>query len=279
MRASSCVGRAYATTVLTLTVLTKIATADAAAPTPFADGLTGNDIYSKIIENRFRSFSQESKLISADRTGRSQESRFNMRWQDFRDENGDAPRGIMSKTLVKYSHPFDIRHSGYLIQANKGRSNDQFIYYPSRRRVVRVNLRNQSIYGTDFSFEDVIPREAEDFAYRRLADATVEAVPVFVLELYPKEFTDSEYSKIEVKVDKERFVILRSRYWDQAEVEIKRFSAETAGMKQFEGVWVAMKSRMQNLLLGSYTELIVTEVVANPDFPSNTFDLGRLESH
>ena len=93
MRASSCVGRAYATTVLTLTVLTKIATADAAAPTPFADGLTGNDIYSKIIENRFRSFSQESKLISADRTGRSQESRFNMRWQDFRDENGDSPRG------------------------------------------------------------------------------------------------------------------------------------------------------------------------------------------
>ena len=279
MRASDCVGRAFATTVLSLTVLTNIATADVVAPTHFADGLTGHDIYLKIIGNRFQSFSQESKLISADRAGRSQESRFNMRWQDFRDENGEAPRGIMSKTLVKYSHPFDIRHSGYLIQANQGRSNDQFIYYPSRRRVVRVNLRNQSIYGTDFSFEDVIPREAEDFAYQRLADAAVDAVPVFVLELYPMEVTNSEYSKIEVKVDKERFVILRSRYWDQAEVEIKRFSAETAGVKRFEGVWVAMKSRMQNLLLESHTELIVTEVVANPDFPSNTFDLGRLEGH
>ena len=279
MRARNCVGRAFATTVLALTVLTNIATADAVAPTSFADGLTGHDIYSKIIENRFRSFSQESKLISADRAGHSQESRFNMRWQDFRDENGEAPRGIMSKTLVKYSHPFDIRHSGYLIQSNQGRSNDQFIYYPSRRRVVRVNLRNQSIYGTDFSFEDVIPREAEDFAYRRLTDAAVDAVPVFVLELYPKEITNSEYSKIEVKVDKERFVILRSRYWDQAEVEIKRFSAETAGVKRFKGVWVAMKSSMQNLLLESYTELIVTKVVANPDFPSNTFDLGRLEGH
>ena len=65
MRARNCVGRAFATTVLALTVLTNIATADAVAPTSFADGLTGHDIYSKIIENRFRSFSQESKLISA----------------------------------------------------------------------------------------------------------------------------------------------------------------------------------------------------------------------
>ena len=144
---------------------------------------------------------------------------------------------------------------------------------------MRVSLRSQSIYGTDFSFEDVIPREAEDFAYRRLADATVDTVPVFVIDLYPKESTNSEYSKIEVMVDKERFVILRSRYWDQAEVEVKRFSAETAGVQQFEGVWVTMKSKMKNLLLESYTELIITEVVANPDFASDTFDLGRLESH
>ena len=279
MRARNRVGLAFATTVLVLTALTNFAMADAVAPTAFADGLTGHDIYSKIVENRFRSFSQESKLISADRAGRTQESRFDMRWQDFRDENGEALRGILSKTLVKYSHPFDIRHSGYLIQANKGRGNDQFIYYPSRRQVVRVNLRSQSIYGTDFSFEDVIPREAEHFAYRRLADATVDTVPVFVIELYPKESTDSEYSKIEVMVDKERFVILRSRYWDQAEVEIKRFSAETAGVQQFEGVWVTMKSKMRNLLLESYTELIITEVVANPDFASDTFDLGRLEGH
>jgi hypothetical protein len=107
----------------------------------------------------------------------------------------------------------------------------------------------------------------------------VDGVPVFVLELYPKEFTDSEYSRIQVMIDKERYVVLRSRYWDAADVEIKQFVAEADHVEEFDGVWVPMRSRMRNLLLESWTELVITEVVPNPEFRADTFDLSRLESH
>ena len=110
-------------------------------------------------------------------------------------------------TVAEYSHPFDLRYAGYLIQMNHQRANDQFIYYPSRRRVVRVNLRGEAVYGTDFSFEDVIPREVEDFAYRRLADEAYQEVPVYVVELFPREIADSAYSKIRVFVDRKRHVV------------------------------------------------------------------------
>ena len=121
---------------------------------------------------------------------------------------------MVSKTLVRYVYPFDVRFSGYLVISNHERINDQFVYYPSRRKVVRVNLRSEAVFGTDFCYEDVIPREIEESDYERVADETVDGMPVYVVEVVPKPFTASEYSRVRVYVEKERFVPLRTRYWD-----------------------------------------------------------------
>lgn len=245
------------------------------------DGLSGREVYDRVIANRFQSFNQESKLISADRTGRNQESRFEMKWEDFRTK-GDSTleqTEVRSRTLVRYSHPFDLRHAGYLIQTNQNRANDQFVYYPSKRRVVRINLRNEAVYGTDFSFEDVVPREAEDFEYERLADTELAGTPVYVVELSPVEFARSEYSRIQVFVDKKRAVIVRARYWDDAGVEIKELEAPPGEIREFEGIFVPMKATMRNLLLDSSTTLVVTDLEVNPKFNSDTWDLRRLEGH
>jgi hypothetical protein len=130
-----------------------------------------------------------------------------------------------------------------------------------------------------FGFEDVIPREVEDFAYRRLADETYGGIPVYVVELFPREMADSAYSKIRVFFDRQRHVVLRSRYWNSAGVEAKEFATAREAIEQFDGVWVTMKSSMRNLLLDSYTRLIISELVPNPELDRDAFDLGRLESH
>ena len=268
--------------LLSLAVLAVGLPGHAESPTPSpADGLSGRDVYDRLIANRFQSFNQESTLISADRTGRQQESRFEMKWQDFRTKEDSAPKqpAVLSKTLVRYSHPFDLRHAGYLIQTNQDRANDQFVYYPSKRRVVRINLRNEAVYGTDFSFEDVVPREAEDFQYKRLADTEVGGAPVYVVELFPVELARSEYSRIQVFVDKQRAVIVRARYWDDAGVEIKELQAPPGEIREFEGIFVPMKATMRNLLLDSSTTLVVTGLEVNPRFDIDTWDLRRLEGH
>jgi len=241
--------------------------------------LTGRDIYDRVLRNRFDSFTQDSQLISGDRGGRAQESRLQMVWQSFRDKNGQPTRGVVSKTLVKYVYPFDVRFSGYLVIANHERINDQFVYYPSRRKVVRVNLRSEAVFGTDFSFEDVIPREIEESDYERVADETVSGIPVYVVEVVPRAFAASDYSRVRVYVEKERFVPLRTRYWDDAGVEIKELRAVPSEIRQFDGVWLPMKATMRNLQLESFTTLVVTNFVPNPDLPQATFDLSRLESH
>jgi outer membrane lipoprotein-sorting protein len=241
--------------------------------------LTGRDIYDRVTANRFRSVVQESTLRSADRGGREQVTRLRLHWKDYRDDSLAAERGILSKTLVKYSHPFDIRHSGYLVIHNDERADDQFVYLPERRKVVRVNLRSEAVFGTDFSFEDILPREAQDATYQRLEDDVIAGVPTFTVEAIPTDFANSEYSRFLVYVEKARYVPLRTRYWDEAGVEVKEMRVDPSSIELHDGVWLPMRVTMRHLLYETSTSLEVTHLEPNPELPRSTFALQRLESH
>ncbi|MGH0032689.1 MAG: outer membrane lipoprotein-sorting protein [Myxococcota bacterium] len=246
------------------------------APDP---SLSGREIYARVLANRFDTFRQESSLASGDRAGRVQRTDLEMLFKDFRNIEDLPERGVLSKTLVKYTHPFDLRHAGYLVIQNHARANDQFVYFPARRQTVRVNLRGEAVFGTDFSFEDVIPRELEDATYRRQDDTERSGLPVYVVEAVPTEQFDSEYSKFLFYVDPATFVPLWTRYWDRSAVEIKQLSVDPADVEQVAGVYVPMKLTMRHLQLESFTTLQVTNFVPNPPLPQSTFEIRRLESH
>lgn len=241
--------------------------------------LDGRAIYERVLDNRFRAYEQTSRLVSGDRGGAEQESRLHMTWKSFRDGEGRAEQGVLSKSLVKYTHPFDLRYSGYLIQNNSGRANDQFVYLASSRRIRRVNLRSEAVFGTDFTFEDVLPRELEEATYRRLPDELVEGVVCYVVDVTPTAEADSQYSRFVVSVEKTHFVPIRTRYWDERGVEVKELIADPARVQEFEGVFVPMFLTMRNLQLDTYTSLQVEDLKANPDLEPTTFDLRRLETH
>jgi hypothetical protein len=238
--------------------------------------LSGQDIYERVVRNRFRSYIQDVALFSSDRGGSEQETRLTITWENFRKKEED---GTLSKTVVRYTHPFDVRFSGYLIINNLDRPNDQFVYLASRRRIRRVNLRGENLFGTDFSFEDVVPRELEDATYRRLPDRVVQEVPVFAIEAIPRFPEDSEYSRFVLHVEKEHYVPIENHYWDEAGVEVKRLWAQRESIREFEGVWMPTRITIRHLLHESMTRMRVDRVVPNPDLPRRTFDIRALETH
>lgn len=242
---------------------------------PGAD-LTGKEIYERVVKNRFHSFIQDISLFSTDRGGSEQESRLTITWENFRHEQED---GILSKTLVRYSYPFELLYSGYLVINNRDRPNDQFVYLPSRRRIRRVNLRGENLFGTDFSFEDIVPRELEDATYRRLPDSVVQGVPTFTVEATPRFHEDSEYSRFVLHVEERHYVPIENHYWDQAGVEVKRLWAQLDSIRDFGGVWMPTRVTVRHLLHDSMTRLQVDRVVPNPDLTPRTFDIRALETH
>jgi hypothetical protein len=241
--------------------------------------LSGKDVYQCVVDNRFRSYVQEARLVSGDRGSAVQESRLTMTWSSFRDEQNRPVEGVLSKTIVRYTEPFDLRFSGYLVVNNDARPNDQFVYLNARRKVRRVNLREEAVFGTDFTFEDIVPHEVEDGDYQRLPDAEVTGKPVYVVEVIPKPDENSEYSKFVIHVDKDTCVPLLTRYWDEKGVEVKQLTVIGEKIKTVGGVHWPMELTMRNLQLESFTTLLVENLEPNPKLSRRDFDLRRLESH
>jgi hypothetical protein len=242
-------------------------------------GPSGREIYERLLANRFDAHRQRARLVSGDRAGNEQEARMEVLWKSFRDERGEPRKGALSKTRIRYTHPFDLRFSGYLVIHNRDRADDQFVYLASRRRIRRVNLRSEPVLGSDFSFEDVVPRELEDADYRRLPDERFDERDCHVVEVVPKAEADSEYSRFRSWIDRERWVALRTVYWDRSGVQTKELRAPAAEVREVDGVWLPMRTEMRNLLSGSYTVLQIEEMVGNPEIPDGEFDPRRLESH
>jgi hypothetical protein len=253
------------------------AAGDAAAP---AEELNGDDIYRRVLDNRFYSFSQRLKMISGDKAGNSQDVELDLKYLSFRDQSDK----ILSKSIAKYRAPQDVRHLGYLVVNKVSGPDDQFVYMPSARRVRRVNLRGESVAGTDFSMEDIFPREFEDSTYRRLPDEPVDGITCYVVEVTPNPETDSEYSKFVAWVDREKFVTLRNRYWDANSVLIKELTSKIDTLTQYEDVekgeqklvWMARESKIVNQSVGSYTVLEIVSVKPNPGLKNRDFTERQL---
>lgn len=242
-------------------------------------GPTGREIYDRVLANRFDAYQQDARLVSGDRAHNEHESRMTVLWKSFRDEQGEPRKGALSKTMIRYTHPFDLRFSGYLVINNRDRPDDQFVYLNSRRRIRRVNLRGEPVLGSDFSFEDVVPRELEDADYRRLPDELLDGRSVYVVEIVPRPGTDSEYSRFQSWIDRDRNVVLQSVYWDTTGVKVKELRSPAADVQEFDGVWVPMRTEMRNLLTGGYTILHIEALQGNPAVADGEFDPRRLESH
>ncbi len=241
------------------------ATDAAGAPSEGATdvGLTGRQIYEKVLDNRFDSYLQELTMHSGDRGGNVQNTEMQVKYRSFRKES----KRIVSKVIMKYEAPQDVRHLGYLVINKIDGSEDQFVYRPSSRRVQRINLRGEAIFGTDFAFEDIIPQEIEDASYERQPDSELDGKPVYAVQVVPRPEADSEYSRMDVLVDPETFVAMRVVYWDQDGLEIKQLNVDESSVTAFEHeedgepkkIFLALEQKIVHLKLDSWTELRISK--------------------
>lgn len=244
------------------------------------DGLTADEIYQRVLDNRFNSYEQSLVMESGDEGGRIQNVEIDLKYLNFRERS----KKILSKTIARYNAPQDVRHLGYLVVNKEDGADDQFVYRPSSRRVRRINLRGEAVSGTDFSFEDILPQEFEDADYERLDDAVTQGRDTYAIQVTPRIAKDSEYSKFVVYVDKSSFVPLRTLYWDEEGLLIKELNAQADSIRMYEDeedgkvkqVWMTHESKIVHLKLDTWTTLHIGEVKANPGLKPNDFSERQL---
>lgn len=248
---------------------------------PAGKDLTGHEIYDRFLKNRkrLRTVAETGHILSRDPAGNPQETRFILRAKDYRDAHDDAVDGIYSKTLVKITGPRELEHTGYLYVHRSDRADDQFIYSPMRMRTARASIRGQNVAGTDFSFDDFLTSldDIEDAHYTRHADETVDGTLCYVVEAVMKPGAKSRYTKSIVYVEKEHYVPLRTRYWDDVGVEAKALTSPHRSVKNYDGVWVPTESTMTDLLEDTQSTLTIDTLDPNPPLTDTDFSTSVLE--
>jgi hypothetical protein len=213
-------------------------------------------------------------LRSINRVGDVTESNAAIYWQQ--DDNG------LSKVLLRFIKPHDMRDSGVLMLEQEGRSPDTFLYLPSTKIVRRVSSRaaSSSLFGTDFSYEDFarLVGMADDSSKERAEDAEVGGRPTYVVNAVPSSESGSSYEKVVTFVDQETCVPLRVESYEEGGRLRKRLTADAATLTKEGASWVSHRQTMEDLRDETRTEVEIEEIDTEANIHRKMFSARELES-
>ena len=215
---------------------------------------------------------QHVTLRTVDAKGGTRESKAKIHWA--KQEDG------LSRALIRFSAPPDLRGSALLVVEKSGGKTDMFMYLPEFGNVRRVTtgMMSGSMFGTDFTHKEFerLYGLADDLERRRLADGRIGDRPVFMLESVLGKGEGSNYERILQYVEQERCVPLKSEFFEGGGEPRKVLTVDPASLRQVEGAWVTDQILMRDLRAGSQTTLDVTKVEIDVEIPARTFSQRSL---
>ena len=195
----------------------------------------------------FGDFTAGMKMALRDRQGR--ESVRRMRFKVL-----EVP-GDGDKSVFVFDRPRDIQGTALLTHAHVNVQDDQWLYLPALKRVKRISAskRSGSFMGSEFSYEDMISPEVEEYTYRYLRDEPCGELACTVIEQVPLD-EKSGYSRKVVWQDTGELRTWKMELYDRKGSHLKTLTF--AHYRQYlDRYWRAGEQTMVNHLTGASTVL------------------------
>lgn len=227
---------------------------------------SASDVFDEV-ERRQKLVTTESASIRmeiVDERGRTR-----TRAMDVRTKISDGDRAM---SILVFTSPADIRGTGLLtIEASGG--DDQKLYLPALGRVQRIagSKRTERFAGSDFTYEDLGTRNPDEYDVS-MGTPTPEA---FVLDARPRD-TDSQYGRIVLTVDRERYVVTKAEHYDRSGTLAKVLTASDF-TEVAPGAWRANRLVMEDVQEGRRTELTFGDRQAGTPLRDDLFTERQLE--
>jgi hypothetical protein len=155
-----------------------------------------------------------------------------------------------------------------------GKDSDTWLYFSALGKVRRVisssdeeDTEGGSFFGTEFATEDIETLKIGEFTYKVLKETKYGKRPVWIIEMTPteKKARKSRYSKTIVWVDKERYITLKTQLYNKRGKLYKKMTSKK--IENINGVWIAKKVTMNNLITKRVTILQISTAVFNVKVP------------
>lgn len=181
------------------------------------------------------------------------------------------------KAMIKVNEPTDLKGTGLLTYQNKGSEDDQWLYLPAMKKTRRISgsARGGKFLGSDFNFEDLSPKQKEDFTYETLRMEPCETTNCYVIQATAKD-PASLYSKTISWVREDNFLAVKMEVYDQTQQLVKLVTF--ADYQQHDGkYWRPAKIVMQDLQKQRRTELMFSNIQIGGGISANDFSKQALE--
>ena len=180
-----------------------------------------------------------------------------------------------SKAIIRFTAPAEVKGVALLVINHPDRASDQWMWTPAIGRDRRIALQDRStrFFGTDFSFEDMEERDADQYDYKLTGEEAVEGAPCWRIEARPREGKTSQYTMSRIWIRKDHYVPAQYENYIKEQV-VRRL--RQADFQQVQGIWTARLLDMTDLRRNSKTVLRIENLAYNVPMKDDDFTLQAL---
>ena len=185
--------------------------------------------------------------------------------------------GIDARYL-EVTGPFTLKDTRYLFYDRKDRRDDQYMYLPFMKRIVRLSdkTRREPFLGSTFFVDDMIARQVDDYTHRFVGTETVGQRTCRLVETVPKAPERELYGRGVFAIDPSDLVVMRAQLYDHDGKLFKVHTVDT--IEKVDGFWTPLQQTMQNVQDGTTSTLATVEVKYRAPIGDDVFHeayLGR----
>lgn len=160
------------------------------------------------------------------------------------------PFGDVTKTMLKFTAPADVKGTSLLIYDNDVKADDMWIYLPALRKTRRIvsGEKGKSFMGSEFTNADMSIPNPDDFIYEILGEENYEGKACWKIKTSCKnEDVEDEngYSKKLSWIDKEKFLCYKIEFYDFDD-ELHKVQTINDFKPQKNGKYFAFLMEMKN---------------------------------
>src|SRR5436190_169404 len=180
-----------------------------------------------------------------------------------------------SKAVIRFTAPAEVKGVALLVVNHPERSSDQWMWTPAIARDRRIALQDRStrFFGTDFSFEDLEERDAEQYDYKLTGEESIAGAACWRIEARPRQTKTSQYTLSRIWIRKDNYVPAQYENFIKDQ-PVRRL--EEKDIQNIQGIWTARTLEMTDLRRKSRTVLRMEKLEYNVPLKDEEFTVQAL---
>ena len=182
----------------------------------------------------------------------------------------------MSKSVLRFTAPAEVKGVALLVGNHPDRSSDQWMWTPAIARERRIAMQDRStrFFGTDFSFEDLEERDTNQFDYKLVAQEPIDGAQCWKIESRPKQSKVSQYTQSLVWIRQDNYVVVKIENFRKDQL-VRR--ATYSDIQKVQNIWTPQKIEMLDVQRKSRTVLKIDKLQYNVPMKDEDFTIQALQ--